>query len=245
MTSRTCSFEGCGGPHSAKGLCSAHYSQQARGVPLRPVNRNLATNKGKVCAYESCIEWAKTSGLCGGHYQQRLRGEDLRPLSLRGRGVKCSVDGCEEGYRFTKSGQPLCNKHHLRWKLKGDPTKLTAAAVRPRGLAAVADAVAGRDRSACWTDWADLPCWEGLDGYGGKYDSNGYPCIGSTRVMHLSLESDGRPRPPAPANYGLHSCDDTRCWNPDHLRWGTNEENAKDVQDSRNYCRHCEHCNPA
>lgn len=33
----TCSFEGCNRPHSAKGLCKAHYWQKQQGKPLKPL----------------------------------------------------------------------------------------------------------------------------------------------------------------------------------------------------------------
>lgn len=37
MNDRTCTFESCTKPHLAKGLCSGHWHQQRRGVPLKPL----------------------------------------------------------------------------------------------------------------------------------------------------------------------------------------------------------------
>lgn len=69
--------------------------------------------------------------------------------------------------------------------------------------------------------------------------------LGNHKVMHLSMEADGRPRPPAPANNALHSCDNKGCWNPGHLRWGTSADNARDYAQRWGYCRECPHCNPS
>lgn len=66
----------------------------------------------------------------------------------------------------------------------------------------------------------------------------GYPQIGArlddgrrtmAKVGHLVLIASGRPRPPAPANHMLHSCDRKTCCNPQHLRWGTPAENAREA----------------
>ena len=145
----------------------------------------------------------------------------------------CTFEGCERVI-VCKS---LCNGHYTQ-QYKGLP--LTPLHVRH----APTPCVAIRDRSVCWTDWSELPCWEGLDGWGGSM-SNGYPMLGrGIKVMWLVLEADGRPRPPAPNNHGLHSCDTPACWNPAHLRWGGHEGNLGDRVRKLGYCQHCAHCNP-
>lgn len=202
----------------------------------------MATDKG-TCRFDGCTGAIKARGLCNGHYQQESKGQALRALRIRHMTPQaCAADGCESRSRVNASGRPLCATHHSRWLYHGDPNKLTKDGVRPRALACIADAVAIRDRSTCWDDWATQPCWEGLDGYGGTI-SRGYPTIGPDKVMWYVMEADGRPRPQAPANYGLHSCDNSLCWNPAHLRWGTHEENLADFAATRNYCQHCAHCN--
>ncbi|WP_374114672.1 endonuclease domain-containing protein [Streptomyces cellostaticus] len=40
---KICSFEGCGKPHHAKGLCRAHRVQQLEGRPLKPLARSQLT----------------------------------------------------------------------------------------------------------------------------------------------------------------------------------------------------------
>lgn len=48
------------------------------------------------------------------------------------------------------------------------------------------------------------------------------------RGSHFVLVESGLPRPPAPYDHALHSCDEPRCLNPHHLRWGSNADNVND-----------------
>lgn len=195
------------------------------------------------CEIEGCERPVKARKLCNAHYLQQRKGTGIKPArARRTKAEPCSVDRCDSPARYYKSGQSLCSKHHERWKRYGDPTFAPKLAVVPRGLAAIADAVATRDRSACWLDWSELPCWADLGSWGGSYRA-GYPMLGNDRVMHLAMQADGRPKPPAPGNHGLHSCDVPACWNPGHLRWGTVVENLMDRAGKLNYCAHCPHCN--
>jgi hypothetical protein len=195
------------------------------------------------CTFDGCTNPQYGYGLCEGHNQQRRRGSELKPLRSRMKGKVCARCGDGTPAYVSSSGEPLCRKHHARWVRHGDSVKLSRNGVRPMAEKIIKDAVANRDRSVCWLDWAELPCWEAFDGGGGTV-TRGYPTVGRTKVMWMVMEADGRPRPPAPANHGLHGCDNSACWNPDHLRWGTHEQNMTDLQAVRNYCAHCPHCNP-
>jgi|GEM_PF-3449734 len=53
------------------------------------------------------------------------------------------------------------------------------------------------------------------------------------RAMHLVLDMEGQPRPEG--LICLHSCDNRRCVNPAHLRWGTYQDNSDDAVSRSRY----------
>lgn len=71
-------------------------------------------------------------------------------------------------------------------------------------------------------------CWPWV---GGATKPRGY---GKQRVAgrdlmatHIALALSGQPRPSA-GHQALHSCDNPRCVNPAHLRWGVHDDNMAD-----------------
>lgn len=205
---------------------------------------NLGPDKPD-CVFEGCERPQYAYELCASHNRQRRRGKELSPLRSNGRALKmCAV--CDDGTpsALSSSGEPLCRKHHSRWVRYGNARALSRNEVRAKAVEVLTKMIRDRDRSSCWTDWADWPVWAEIQGGFGGAVTVGYPTVGSTRVMHIALELDGRPQPEAPANHGLHSCANKLCLNPDHLRWGTHQDNMMDLQAERGYCQHCSHCNP-
>lgn len=73
-------------------------------------------------------------------------------------------------------------------------------------------------------------CWS----FRGCHNPQGYPTVsvkGKVRkVSHLALELIGQARP-SPNALALHSCDNPRCVNPGHLRWGSHKDNSGDRRD--------------
>lgn len=74
-----CSFSPCENALYCKGLCSAHYSQQRRGGPLKPIVIKSDSTK-LPCTINNCKNNQKAIGLCGAHWwQQKNKGEFTVP----------------------------------------------------------------------------------------------------------------------------------------------------------------------
>ena len=81
-------------------------------------------------------------------------------------------------------------------------------------------------------------CWEwtrALEGQGYPSVNNWmYDKYGTHKVCQIVLIISGHPRPGK--EYGaLHTCDNTVCINPDHLWWGTNNDNVQDKMKKGRY----------
>lgn len=76
----------------------------------------------------------------------------------------------------------------------------------------------------------DDECWA----WSGASNGIGYGVLtfhGVQRLAtHLSLETDGRPRPSI-EHVACHSCDNPPCTNPRHLWWGTEKQNMQDASE--------------
>lgn len=77
------------------------------------------------------------------------------------------------------------------------------------------------DSEGCW-EWED---WNISRGYGALLLENGQQVL-AHRVSLTVAEGDHPPDKP----YALHQCDNPRCYNPKHLRWGSHAENMGEAK---------------
>lgn len=71
-------------------------------------------------------------------------------------------------------------------------------------------------------------CWPWLRGKTPKGYGNAWINGKFIRANRYALQ-DSKGPPPSEDMYALHSCDNTSCCNPAHLRWGTQKENMQDA----------------
>ena len=126
----------------------------------------------------------------------------------------CSIGDCIEPH----ASRGYCRKHYERWRRHGttEATRNCGVGRTPleRFWSRVA-VTANPDR--CW-DWMGS-CLE--SGYG-QVNVKGWQTL--AHIYSWSI-ANGR----KPSEFVLHSCDNPRCVNPNHLREGTQSENVKDM----------------
>lgn len=101
-----CSFDGCGRPHSDRGLCAAHSHQRWRGVPLAPLRERIQDGALKNCAFDGCKNPIHSHRLCSIHAGQARRGQSLKPAFRHW--LVCSHHRCE-GTHYAKGA---CKRHY-------------------------------------------------------------------------------------------------------------------------------------
>jgi hypothetical protein len=124
----------------------------------------------------------------------------------------CAVESCE---RRSRSDSEWCSKHHRRWVRTGHPLGLEG--VRTFRLAWIAAAVTSA------TDDCIVCPWAGAGRYAMFYEHEHGAMNG---VHQIVCEQTHGPCPD-----GLeccHSCGNTYCANPRHLRWDTHTANMGD-----------------
>jgi len=152
---KECSFDGCGYPVQAKGMCNSHYGQHYRGIELKKVSRRTdAKGPGGSLWCDSCEcylpteRFSKVSGNATGYHRkckecrrvQRLRdkyGDISQPL------FGCEICGSDRNLHVDHDhaccpGPMTCGKCFRGWLcsncntslglMKDDPERLRAAA---------------------------------------------------------------------------------------------------------------------
>lgn len=128
----------------------------------------------------------------------------------------CSVMGCDRKAR----ARGWCGAHYHRWSRHGDPEG---------GRTSVGDPMLWIEALATQGEGEGCRDWPFRVPGGSGYPFHQLPGGREKRVAHLVLELSGRPRPPAPGDCALHSCDRPICCAPWHLRWGTKADNSADA----------------
>lgn len=119
---------------------------------------------------------------------------------------KCSVEGCDRDHLALG----LCRKHYLRVRRSGSP-----------------EGIYGRPNDRFWAkvDKGDgCWCWTGTGSRYGMFWSGDGRRIGAHR---FSYEMHRGPIPNG--MLVMHTCDNPKCVNPDHLRLGTPKDNMEDM----------------
>lgn len=167
------------------------------------------------CTAIDCDRVAATKGLCKKHAERRRAyGDENKPYKFR---TSCQIEGCTGKHR----SRGYCALHYSRWYLKGNPLQ-------------------GRDAFDDWdrpfaervnnrTDKTpglgrDGDCWE----WQGTL-SGGYAYLNG-RISLWAWETANNKKK-QPHLFILHSCDNPKCVNPDHLREGTQRENVNDAKE--------------
>lgn len=171
----------------------------------------------RICSVDGCERPHEARGWCRMHYRRWAAHGDPGPAEkLKRRGeppTPCSVEDCGRLARI----KGFCFRHYNNQRRNnGDPLPRTEKSLWRR-LEEVG-----------W-DVTDSGCWE----WRGNRNASGYGRITyrgeyliASRAM-LALHS-----PPGTGDLVTrHKCDNPPCVNPDHLEWGTHEDNMRDASE--------------
>jgi hypothetical protein len=75
-----CSFDSCVNKNYARNLCSGHYSQWKRSIPLKPIKIKY-NQSNDPCSFSGCVNKIQAKQLCGAHWRQQRLGRELKPLT--------------------------------------------------------------------------------------------------------------------------------------------------------------------
>jgi hypothetical protein len=122
MAKRTCTFQGCGNPHVARGYCLGHYQQLRAGKELTPLKPRTYWHGAKCPVVEDgqpCGRDIVARGYCGKHFQRWNKNKDADP-AIKPTQPKLPPAICSECDQPVH-GHGYCTSHHARWYKYGDP----------------------------------------------------------------------------------------------------------------------------
>ena len=114
---RTCSVEGCGGKHSAKGYCTIHYGRWIRTGQLENLRHK---SKNRKCSIPECEEKHFALGYCRKHHGRWIRTHQV-DVDSRYKNRKCSIPGCERRHQ----AKGWCQYHYELNARRGSPLAVT------------------------------------------------------------------------------------------------------------------------
>lgn len=129
------------------------------------------------------------------------------------RGI-CSADGCGS----TSKAKGMCGMHYARIKRHGDPL-FVSGGTQPGDAISWLKSHANHLDSVICLEW---PFARRNGGYGHMRVNGEY--IGAHRVMCRMVNGD----PAGDVDHAAHSCGNSGCVNPHHLRWSTRSDNEAD-----------------
>lgn len=206
----------------AHGYCDRHYRRwKLHGDPLLGRRENVP--KRHDCSVDGCDLKPFAAGLCGPHYGRLQRHGDALAGAVRRQKPpedgRCTIPDC--GRPHYRRG--YCAAHNRRFREYGDP--LGGEPIRdfrPKGMT-LAEAFAyfmpGNPPKYCW-EWT------------GKVAPNGYGILnmGTRSLMAHRVSYELAVGSIPEGQMILHSCDNRRCVNPNHLRPGSHMDNMIDRQ---------------
>lgn len=199
---KICEIENCCEPVQAKRLCSKHYHRL-----IRTGSVELLKQSNLDCSIDGCQNKSYSKGMCRNHYDNLRRKKSIKVKTLK-KVLDCSMPDCHK----PQVGLGLCMKHYKQKKRTGQETRINETLFE-KVLKRVEE---GGDS-----------CFESVSG--NLY----YPSMfvnGKSQLIHRFVCEMTHGPAPEDKPISRHLCGNGHigCFNPKHLVWGNQKENALD-----------------